>query len=562
MNNLIPDLISCEAFSFSYSRGQPKALTNISLAIRKGDFLLITGETGSGKSTLLRALTGLIPNFSGGLVAGDIAFENKPIALHPERVLRQAIGYLPQDASTQILMQTVEQELGFTPTNLGISRDLITRRVVEASSLLRIDHLLERDPSILSQGEQKRVALAALLTSMPRLLCLDEPFAELSPLAQTDLASTLVMLNRHHGIGIVIAEHNWMSLLSFVDRVIHLQQGQIEFEGTASSYLHFLHENEPETLPTLWHKCLKFSHPRASAILEKTDVRGLQGVLHTHEHGYHNTPAKEQPQTSVQLLANMKADLLLRDISFSYRERESQSLTQVSLCANSGEVIALAGENGAGKTTLLKLISGLVRPQKGQVLFKGEDTAKLTAHARCRTLSLTTINSHRTFVTDTVGEEINLLKCPGDFPHYCSFLLELFDPGIYFGRSPHSLCDGERHIFSILLALLRTPQLLLLDEPTRGVSQRARKLIASAISAFAKSGGLVICATHDLDFAADCASHTTLLHRGKVLDFGPTQRIINGNLCFSSAVSRLHCTPEREPVFNYSQLQPLKESRI
>ena len=231
--------------------------------------------------------------------------------------------------------------------------------------------------------------------------------------------------------------------------------------------------------------------------------------------------------------------LALSNVSFSYRDSQSSSIASVSLFANSSDILAIAGENGAGKTTLLKLISGLIKPLRGHISFHGQNTARLTSRERSALISLTTPNSHRTFVAKTVGEELALLAASKSFPDYCSSVLELFDMGIYFNRDPHSLSIGERSILALLLALVKMPQLLLLDEPTRGLSERARQLIAQSLSEYAKAGGLVVCATHDLDFVAECATQTAILHRGGLLDFGPTPSVISGNLCFSSALSRL-----------------------
>src|SRR5690625_4138428 len=220
-------MISFQNVTISYPRALEPTLRGVNLEIEEGAFALVTGPTGSGKTTFLSAISGLVPHFTGGHLAGQVRVAGRSTADHPPRDLADVVGYVSQDPRAGFVTDTVEEELAFAMEQLAVPPDVMRKRVEETLDLLGIADLRDRPLSTLSGGQAQRVAIGSVLTAGPRILVLDEPTSALDPTAAEEVLATLVRLVHDLGITAVVAEHRLERIMQFADEVITVAGGAV-----------------------------------------------------------------------------------------------------------------------------------------------------------------------------------------------------------------------------------------------------------------------------------------------------------------------------------------------
>lgn len=221
-------LFQLENLSYRYSDGT-LALDNISLSFDRGERIALLGTNGSGKTTLLNHLTGILKP-----TLGRIFFEAKPIEYGAKSLLnlRKRVGFVFQDPNDQLFASTVNQDVAFGPLNLGYSHDKAKKVVDEALKTVGMAEFAEKPPHFLSLGQKKRVALAGVLAMQPEVIIMDEPTANLDPIAATDILRLLLRLNREVGITLLLATHDVDMVPLFANRIFILNKGKVASEGT------------------------------------------------------------------------------------------------------------------------------------------------------------------------------------------------------------------------------------------------------------------------------------------------------------------------------------------
>lgn len=248
--------IEVKNLTYIYDPGTPNektALSNINLTIRKGEFVGIIGHTGSGKSTLIQHLNGLVKPTSGNIVYnGEDIFE-EPIAKSKKQAralkgakmkrIRQKIGLVFQYPEHQLFEMTVAKDIAFGPTNMGLEQEEIDRRVDEAMKMVGLDKKYkEKSPFELSGGQKRRVAIAGVLAMQPDYLILDEPTAGLDPKGRDDILSQIQSLQKEKGITVILVSHSMEDVAKYVDRIIAMGKGRVQFDGTPEDV--FAHAEE------------------------------------------------------------------------------------------------------------------------------------------------------------------------------------------------------------------------------------------------------------------------------------------------------------------------------
>ena len=227
------EIIRVENLTHTYGEGTPfcrSAVQNMSLAIYRGEFLGIIGHTGSGKSTLIQHLNGLLKPTSGRILLGgeDIWADPKKI-----RNVRFRVGLVFQYPEYQLFEETVYRDIAFGPTNMGLSKDEIDRRVRESAHFAGLtDDLLEKSPFALSGGQKRRVAIAGVIAMEPEVLVLDEPSAGLDPQGREELLSNIREFHRARGTTVVLVSHSMEEIARNVDRIVVLSDSHVFMEGT------------------------------------------------------------------------------------------------------------------------------------------------------------------------------------------------------------------------------------------------------------------------------------------------------------------------------------------
>ncbi len=442
---------------FTYGGETNPALAGVSMAIEPGEIVLLTGRSGSGKTTLIRALSGLVPHFHGGRFGGRVDVGGFDTRLTRPAELAGTVGTLFQDPEDQIVFGGVAAEVAFGIENSGVPAGEIESRVRGALDEVGAVHLLERKVAELSGGELQRVCLASTLAVRPSLLLLDEPTAQLDPEAAAALLHLVGRLARERGTAVVLSEQRVRRALDACDRVIVLERGAVlRDEPREEARRWFLSER-----PT----CLSLARPaRAHRVVGETLCR-LDGV------------------------------------DFSYAPGPAV-LAATSLELRRGEIVALTGANGSGKSTLAKLAAGLLEPVSGTAWRVGR-------------ASYLSQDPGRYLVRERSDEEVEL-GARGDAGAAARALEEVGLSG-YEARHPRDLSSGERERLALAAVLATEPDVLVLDEPTRGVDPEARQRLAGVLRSQAGRRATLL-VTHDLELVEAVADRVvTLEARGELL---------------------------------------------
>jgi energy-coupling factor transport system ATP-binding protein len=429
-------LVSVERLTFAYPDGSRPAIRDVSLELDSGETVVVLGPSGSGKSTLLRALAGLIPHFHGGRFAGRVE-----VACRDTRCVRPAdlagtTATVFQDPEDQVVMALVRNEVAFGLENLGVAPAGIWSRADRALAAVGALHLARRRTAEVSAGELQRVCLASALALEPELLLLDEPTSQLDPVAADEFLAHVGEL----GGTVVISEHRTGRVLPLADRVLFLEDGRLLLDSSRAEALAWLAAHRPRYLPPV-----EVPSPFRRSDSEVCRVTGA---------------------------------------TFSYRPGRPV-LEDVSLQVGRGEVVALEGPNGSGKTTLAKIAAGLLEPQAGAVVRTG-------------TAGYLSQDPGRYLVRERVVDEV-ALAVGGDQERAREALARV-DLDWAAARHPRDLSSGERERLALAAVSVSKPELLVLDEPTRGVDPERKAALGRWLAQYAAAGRGVLVATHDRTF--------------------------------------------------------------
>jgi energy-coupling factor transport system ATP-binding protein len=529
-------MIKFDGVTYTYPESSSAALNDISLEIGDGEFVLLVGGSGAGKSTLLRAMNGLVPHFYGGVWRGHVLLDGLDTLTRQPHELAGRVGFVFQDAEAQAVAEDVENELAFGMENLGLDPQLMRRRVEEVLHQLDLDNLRQRRVSTLSGGERQRLAVAAALTMQPRALLLDEPTSQLDPQSAEELLTLLQKLNADLGITVVISEHRLERVVQYADRLIYMADGAIAADGPPRAALATVPFSPP--VVTLG-KALGWS-PLPLSVREARRFVG-PGPLPASPGG---GGALATPSPLVgEGWGGGSGDLLLelRNLSFAYPGVEV--LHNLNLSVQRREVLAVMGRNGAGKTTLLKLIVGLLRPTGGEVRLVGANIIGKPVSELAKRIGYVPQNARVTLFADTVADELRFTlrghRLPTDEQRISDTLTAL---GIaqHASSYPRDLSIGEQQRVGIAALLVANPDLVLLDEPTRGLDYANKAALVAYLDTLKQQGRAVVLVTHDVELVAEVADRVALLANAEVAVIGPTRAILGGSLIFSTQVGKLY----------------------
>jgi energy-coupling factor transporter ATP-binding protein EcfA2 len=526
-------VIVFEHLTYRYPDASLPVLDNLSLHVDEGEFILVTGPSGAGKSTLLRAINGLVPHLSGGTIGGVVRVGDlDPIGVGPRR-MAEMVGFVFQDPEAQAVVDVVEDELAFAMENLGLPVEVMRVRVEEALDQLDIAPLRSRALSSLSGGERQRVALASVLTLQPRVLVLDEPTSQLDPQSAEDVLQALVRLNHDLGLTVVLSEHRLERVVQYADRLLYLPEpGAQPLFGPPREIMGEIGLVPPvvELGKRLGWKPLPLTVKEARAF-----VRGL--------------PLQDKGKQERGSLQARPADLgtrtpalEIRGLHFAYDG--SSVLHGIDLTVQQGEFVALMGRNGAGKTTLLKQCIGLLHPSSGRIRVLGEDTQDTPVEQLARRVGYVPQNPNALLFADTIADELAFTRRVQGLPaDENRALLETLGLYAMRDRYPRDLSVGERQRVAMAAVLVSDPDLILLDEPTRGLDYEQKQALTTFLQTLNQVGKTVFIVTHDVELVTHCAQRVVLMGEGRVVADGPTREVMHDSPILSSQINRLFRDP-------------------
>ncbi len=516
-------MLTIENFSFRYAGSNAFALKNINLNIFEGEFVLVVGNSGSGKTTLLRSINGLIPHFYGGEYTGKIQVCNVNPLKTPPRELSKSVGTVFQDPENQILMSTVEREIAFPLENMGFERMEIWKRVEEILEILGLQEIREKKISILSGGEKQKVAIGAALAPYPRYLLLDEPTSQLDPNSAEELLSLLERLNDDLGLGIILVEHRMERTMHRADRLIVMDKGKIIGDG------------EPRlVLSEIDMDSLGVGYPQITRVAKKFQLQYLPLTVKEGRKMLNQL----LPKITLKNEITQKAREPLCQLSnVTFRYNSKYVLKGVNLEIHQGEILGLMGRNGAGKTTLAKIIAGVLKPRRGSVKIGGQEIHTLNERERSTLVGMVFQNPNMHFFQDTIYQDI-LFNLPEERRNNVDGVMKQL--GIYHlrNRNYQDLSGGERMLSAVALMAVRKPKLLILDEPTRGLSYGFKRILISFLKDYA-SHNSVLLITHDMETMAHASHRVALLTKGRIEVIGYKRKIMASSLIFSTQLNKV-----------------------
>ncbi|HJX37037.1 MAG TPA: ATP-binding cassette domain-containing protein, partial [Anaerolineae bacterium] len=520
-------MIELRDVTYSYPETEAPVLRDLSLNISEGEFLLVIGASGSGKSTLLRCLNGLVPHFYGGRFRGSIRVAGRdPLARGP-RGMSSAVGFVLQDPESQFVVDSVEDELAFAMENHNLEPALMRKRIEEALDQISIAHLRHRKISTLSGGEKQRVAIGAVLTLQPKILVLDEPTSQLDPQAAEEVLTTLQKLNTDLGLTIVLSEHRLERVVQYADRVLYLPgPGQDPLLGSPRDVLaqvdlmpplvRLARELQWEPLPLTIKEGRRF----AKSLNLPTTVSDVRNGDQRRRRPGHDSVIE------------------VRDVWFSYNGHEA--LKGINLSVGPGELVALMGRNGSGKTTLLKHLVGLLRPDRGHVDLWGESTKCQEVQTIARRVGYVPQDPGSLLFADTLRAELDFTLRSHKLPTTgYQDVLESLHLSPFIESYPRDLSGGERQRAALAAILVADPDVILLDEPTRGLDYYQKQSLSDFLSQKRAAGKAVIMSTHDVELVARCADRVVILGEGQVVVDGPAREVMSNSMVFASQVNKL-----------------------
>ena len=532
-------IIELRGVAVTYAGASRPALRDADLRIGEGELVLVVGPTGSGKSTLLRTLNGLVPHFSGGTLTGSVVVAGRNTREHRPRDLADLVGFVVQDPTSAFVTDTVEDEIAYGMETLGVEPAAMRRRLEETLDIMGLADLRERSLRELSGGQQQRVAIAAVLAAGPRVLVLDEPTSALDPVAAEEVLAALHRLVHDLGYTVVLAEHRLERVVQHADRIVLVRDGVVSA---------LLDPAEAMALSPVHPPIVELGRRMGWSPLPLSirDARRRAGTLRTRLSALGTGPSTGEP--TAPSVAGKSADsdaALVNTDRLSVRRGVVDALRRVSLKIGPGSVTAVMGRNGAGKSTLLAALAGQLPATGGRVQLGGGSPDRLAPRDRVRVIGLVPQDPDLLLYADSVAAECQAADRDFGAPAGTArALLARIAGPVDDDRHPRDLSEGKRLALALSIILAGRPQIVLLDEPTRGLDYPAKRRLVGVLRELAADGHAVVVATHDVELVADVAHRVVVLAEGEVVADGPTNEVLTGSPAFAPQVAKiLHPLP-------------------
>ena len=416
--------------SFTYKNSNNKVLDRVNFKINKGECILLTGVSGSGKSTLIHLMNGLIPTLYEGQLEGEILFKNKDLKDIESYDISKNIGYVSQDPRGHFFTTNTTSELVFSMENYGIPLNEMKKKYSELVNLLELEKLVDKNIIYISSGERQKIAIGCSLSLEPEIIILDEPSSNLD-FHMTKKLKQLIEKLKTKGYTIIIAEHR----MYLIDRVFVINNGKV-IEKTISD----LKSNNEVPLRSL-------------------DIFNLE----------------------LENISCKNKELLMEINNITYKN----ILSNITTTVYKGDVIGLIGKNGVGKTTLLRLLSNIMKPNKGKIVGKVVPFLVMQ-------------DMDYQFFTESVESEMKFGSADNDLEKINSLLMKL---GLieFKDKIPFELSGGQKQRLLIAISALANVNLLMFDEPTSGLDYVNMTKVSGILKDLSKNSALIV-ATHDIEF--------------------------------------------------------------
>lgn len=532
------ELYQLENLSFSYPNAETKVLDDVSFRVRRGEFITLCGKSGCGKTTLLRLLKSVLA--PSGTQTGTIFYNGKPLGETAAHAQAAEIGFVTQNPDNQIVTDKVWHELAFGLESLGVPTAEIRTRVAETASFFGIQTWFHQKVTDLSGGQKQLLNLASVMVMRPSVLILDEPTAQLDPIAADEFIKTLEKINRELGTAVILSEHRLEEVFPLSDRVIVLDNGKIIADASpreTAALLQKTHHDMREALPAAARISAALGSDASCPLTVREGKRFLEQYAARHLLDSSRIPAAKAPSETTEAVISLK------DVWFRYEKNSSDVIRGLNMTVRKGELFAIVGGNGVGKTTALSLISGLLTPYRGTIRLGGAKLSDIPNLYR-GLLGVLPQNPQSVFVKKTVYldlmDALNEQKLPKeDKERRLQSVCALCRLEALLTRHPYDLSGGEQQRAALAKILLLSPQILLLDEPTKGLDAHFKQIFADILHDLQANGVTVVMVSHDIEFCAAHADRCAMLFDGTVTACDAPRAFFTGNTFYTTAAHRM-----------------------
>ncbi|MCD7949265.1 MAG: ATP-binding cassette domain-containing protein [Erysipelotrichaceae bacterium] len=474
-------MIKIEHLSFSYPDSK-LILDDMNIDILDGEITVIIGKTGSGKTTLLKHLKQELKPV--GKQQGIIDFQGINV---------EEIGYVFQNPHNQIVEDYVYHEIAFGLENLGIERKIMKNKVAEIVQYFHLESIYDKRTSELSGGEKQLVNLASVMVMQPKVLLLDEPLAQLDPHSREQFISILKKLHHDFGLTIIMITHQLDDIYDDIDKLIVLDKGKVLMQGKPRDIAQELMNNELLSFfPPYIQLLSKLQLPLSNSFYQsKTLINPLN--------------IKQRTYTEHQTCINIK---------HLYASYDKEVLYDISVNIPNHEILCILGSNGSGKTTLLRCLLNDMKYQ-GKIKINGK-----IGYLPQEPLLL--INK------DSVKEEIK----DDELIHYFEFE-NLLD------KHPYDLSGGQQQLLGIMKLLVNNNDILLLDEPTKGLDPLMKEKLGTYLQHLIIQGKTIIIVSHDLEFCGTYATMLSMLFHHQLSDILRPYDFFNNHYFYTTQLAKL-----------------------
>ncbi len=529
------DILRFENLSFTYPNGKKKVLSNVTLGIKEGDFVVVCGASGCGKTTLLKLLKKELAPY--GELEGAIIFEENNLKELSLQKSAGDIGFVLQNPHRQIVTDKVWHELSFGLENLGVEQKDMRRRVGEMASYFGIGSWYHQETATLSGGQKQLLNLAAVMVMQPKVLILDEPTSQLDPIAAQDFIATLKKINQELGTTIIMAEHRLEDVFPIANQVLVMDAGQVLAYAPPREASRLL-KNHP----------VKLGFPSSVRIFDGLDIDDTCPLTVKEGRDFLRTHFMEKKGTILPVDMPVEKEILAveaKNLWFRYEKTSPDVLRGVGFKVYQGEIYSILGGNGTGKTTLLQVLASLDKAYKGGVKINGRKLKEYQGQSLYRkNLALLPQNPEQIFLKETVEE---------DYQHYLKVLgftkeeakgkmdtiVEKFHLEALLSSHPYDLSGGEQQKCALGKLLLGEPTLIFLDEPTKGLDAISKENLLAILKELQRDNLTVLMVTHDVEFAAMASDRCGLFFDGEMISEDTPNVFFSGNNFYTTAASRI-----------------------
>lgn len=528
-------LFEIKNLTFTYPDAEKPALEDVSFSVEPGEFVVICGKSGCGKSTLLRHFKTVLTPY--GKRQGQILFEGEPLETVSMRTQAGQIGYVLQNPDNQLVTDKVWHELAFGVENMGFDQQTIRLRVAEMASFFGIQNWFHKNVEELSGGQKQLLNLASVMAMQPKVLVLDEPTSQLDPIAASDFLATIRKINLDLGITVIIIEHRLEEVFPMADKVLVLEEGRKSFFDSPRMVGRALADND-----------LFLAMPTAVQVYNATGQEGIcpltvcegRNWLENH-YNYEQLQVPRKQKTG-------RSDIVVeaRELWFRYEKEGKDVVKDLSMQVHRGELYCILGGNGTGKSTTLSLLSGIRKPYRGKILLGGKDIRKIgDRELYNHFLGVLPQNPQTLFVGNTVQEDLDemLTDCSWEEKKQRRAVMDqvIEDTEIrhLLKMHPYDLSGGEQQRAALAKVLLLEPQILLLDEPTKGMDGFYKDKLAGIFRRLTDRGITIVMVSHDIEFCAAYGDTCAMFFDGGIVTARGAREFFTGNCFYTTVANRM-----------------------